>query len=61
MNSTQIADAIKILVISRDNDGADVQPVIDALFAQWEEMNAVGLARPHPDHIAHSEAIARMG
>ena len=36
----QIAASIKILISARDYKGADVQPVIDALFAQWESMNA---------------------
>lgn len=61
MKSNQIAAAIKILISARDNEGADVQPVIDSLFAQYEEMNAEAMAAPMAEHIAHAAAVARMG
>ena len=47
MTSSQIAASIKILISARDYKGADVQPVIDALFAQWEIMNARSAGHPY--------------
>ena len=39
MTSSQIAASIKILISARDYKGADVEPVMDALFGR-ESMNA---------------------
>ena len=61
MTSNQIAAAIKILIAARDNESSDVQPVIDTLFAQWEDINADALAAPTAENIAHAAAVARMG
>lgn len=60
MTSNQIATAIKVLIAARDNEGADVQSVIDSLFAQFEKINAKVLAAPTAEHIAHAAAVASM-
>ena len=61
MTSSQIAASIKILISARDYKGADVQPVIDALFAQWESMNAEALVTPTAEQHCPAAAVARMG
>lgn len=60
MASNQIDAAINILITARDNEGADVQSVIDSLFAQFEEMNNKVLAAPTAENIAHAAAVEGM-
>lgn len=60
MKSNQIAEAIKVLIASRDNDGADVQPVIDDLFARFEALSCKPISQ-YVEDIELANTMARLG
>ena len=60
MTSQQIANAINALIVARDEQGADVQPVIDSLMDQWEAMIACKPMQPTAVELAHAAAVERM-
>lgn len=60
MNAEQIATAIKVLMVARDEEGKDVQAVIDVLFDKFNELTA-GSGYLTIDNDDYANTMARMG